>query len=70
MTQSFDFPDDILIGCKVNEYRCRIVDANVKGVLPREVAQEAMVPMNSFLVEGCGQGDASIELCHFRADRT
>ena len=49
MTQSFEFfPDDTLIGCKVAEYRCRIVDANVKGVLPREVVQETIFLTNSF----------------------
>ena len=48
MTQSFDFPGDMLIGCEVHEYRCPTVDANVKGVLPREVPEEAMVPINSF----------------------
>ena len=26
------------------EYRCHKVDANVRGVLPREVAQAVMVP--------------------------
>ena len=49
MTQSFDFfADIILIWCKVHEYHCRIVDANVKGVLLREIAQEAMVSTNLF----------------------
>ena len=42
-----DFPS-ILIGCEVHEYRRRIVDANVIGILPIEVSQEAMVPMNPF----------------------
>ena len=48
-TQSFDsdFPG-ILIECEVHEYRRRIIDANVKEILPRVVAQEAMVPTNSF----------------------
>ena len=36
--------DDILIECEAHEYSCRIVDANVKRVLPREVAQAIMVP--------------------------
>ena len=45
---SLDFSDDILIGCEVYEYRCPTVDTNVIGVLQREVAQEAMVPSNSF----------------------
>ena len=49
VTQSFDFfLDGILIGCRVLENRCRIVDANVRGILPREVAQAGMVPTNSF----------------------
>ena len=43
VTHSLDL-DDILIGCKVHEYRCRTVDANVNKVSPREVAQAAMVP--------------------------
>ena len=45
---SLDFPDGILIGCEVHEYQRLIVDANVIGVLPREVAQQAMVLTNSF----------------------
>ena len=36
--------DDILMECGVHEYRCRIVDANVNRILPREVAQAVMVP--------------------------
>ena len=45
VTQSFEFSvDGILIGCGVRGYRCRIVDANVNGVLPREVARVAKVP--------------------------
>ena len=49
VTQSFElFFDDVLIGCGVREYRCRVVDANLKGVLPREIAQAAMVPTNSY----------------------
>ena len=47
VTQSLGFPDDILIGCEVHEYRRRIVDPNVMGLMPREVAQEAMIPTNS-----------------------
>ena len=35
---------DMLIGCEVHEYRCRIIEAIVNRVLPREVAQAAMVP--------------------------
>ena len=47
-TQSHAFQDDVLIGCEVHEYhRRRIVDASMTGVLPREVAQEAMIPTNS-----------------------
>ena len=48
VTQSFDFPGDILIGCKVREYHCPTVEANRKEVLLREVTQEAMVLTNSF----------------------
>ena len=61
VTQSFEFFfDGILIGCGVRGYhRGRIVDANnVKGVLPREVAQAAMVPtalVSRSLAEGCRQ---------------
>ena len=35
---------DILIGCEVHEYCCRIVDATANRVLPREVAQVVMTP--------------------------
>ena len=35
---------DILIGCGVYEYHCRILDAIVNRVSPREVAQAVMVP--------------------------
>ena len=34
----------ILMECRLHEYRCRAVDANVIRVLPREVAQAVMVP--------------------------
>ena len=34
-----------ILGCGESEYRCLKVDANVTGVLPREVAQAVMVPM-------------------------
>ena len=43
-THSLDIFVDILIECEVHEYRCRLVDANVNRVLPREVAQAAIVP--------------------------
>ena len=36
--------DSLLMECGLHEYRCRIVDANVNRVLPREVAQAVMVP--------------------------
>ena len=52
VTHSLKFPNDTLIGCKVHEYRHRIVDASVMGIFPREVAQEVMVPTNS-LMEFC-----------------
>ena len=35
--------DGILMECGLHEYCCRIVDANVKRILPREVAQAVMV---------------------------
>ena len=64
VTQSFElFFNDILIRCRVREYRCRIVDANVRGVLPREVAQAATVPttlVSRSLVGRCRQGAASV----------
>ena len=65
VTQSFElFFDGILIGCRIRGYRCRIiVDANVKGVLPREVARAEMVPtalISRSLVERCGQRAASV----------
>ena len=45
VTQSFEFfLEDILIGCRVRKYRCCVVDSNVRGVLPRVVAQAKMVP--------------------------
>ena len=73
VTQSFEFlPDDILTCSRVCEYRRRIVDANVKGVLPREVAQVAKVPMALFsrsLVRVCGQGAASVSCVSFRVDK-
>ena len=40
--------DGILMECGLHEYRCRIVDANVNRVLPREVAQAVMVRRHSF----------------------
>ena len=43
-THSLDNFVDIFIECEVHEYRCRLVDANVNRVLPREVAQAAIVP--------------------------
>ena len=33
-----------ILKCGKSEYRCRKVDANVRGVLPREVAQAITVP--------------------------
>ena len=36
--------DGMLMECGLHKYRCRIVDANVIAVLPREVAQTVMVP--------------------------
>ena len=33
-----------ILECGESEYRCLKVDANVKGVLPREVAQAVKVP--------------------------
>ena len=33
-----------ILKCGESEYRCLKVDANVKGVLPREVAQAVKVP--------------------------
>ena len=33
-----------ILKCGGSEYRCRKVDANVRGVLPREVAQAITVP--------------------------
>ena len=49
VTQSFElFLDDILIECGIRGYRYRIVDTNVKGVLPREVVQAVMVPTARF----------------------
>ena len=44
VTHSPVFFVGILIGCEVHKYRCRIVDAVVNRVLPREVAQAVMVP--------------------------
>ena len=44
----------ILMECGLHEYRCRIVDANVNRVLPREVAQAVMVPTT--LVYGVWSG--------------
>ena len=45
VTHSLDLFIDILIEYEVHEYRCPlIVDVNVNRVLPREVAQAAMVP--------------------------
>ena len=54
--------DDILISCEVHGYRCRLVDANVNRVLPREVAQAVMVPttlVSWTFVQRCRQGAAS-----------
>ena len=57
VTQSLEaFPEAMLVGCRVREFYCCVVDASVKGVLPRQVAQAAMVPMTLIsrgLVEGC-----------------
>ena len=48
LTHSRVFFVDILIGCEVHEYRCRIVvvssHAIANRVLPREVAQAVMIP--------------------------
>ena len=33
-----------ILKCGESEYRCLKVDANVRGVLPREVAQAITVP--------------------------
>ena len=44
VTHSLDLFVDILIEYEVHEHHCRLVDANVNRVLPREVAQAAMVP--------------------------
>ena len=33
-----------ILKCGGSEYRCRKVDANVRGVLPREIAQAITVP--------------------------
>ena len=44
VTHSRVFFVDILIGCDIHEYRCRIVDDIVIRVLPREVAQAVKVP--------------------------
>ena len=33
-----------ILGCGESEYRCLKVDANARGVLPREVAQAVIVP--------------------------
>ena len=51
-----------LMGCEKSKYRCLEVDADVIGVLPREVAQAVMVPTtleSSELGRECGQGAAS-----------
>ena len=57
VTQSLEvFPEAMLVGCRVREFCCRVVDASVKGVLPRQVAQAAIVPMTLISrssVEGC-----------------
>ena len=45
------------------------ININVKGVLPREVAQEAKVPtvlVSRILVGGCRQGAASVLSTPFR----
>ena len=73
VTQSFEvFFDDILIGCGVRGYRSRIVDVNVKGVFPREVAQAVKVPtalVSRSLVERCRKGTASVLSMLFRVGR-
>ena len=46
------FFDDILIECEGYECRCRLFDANVNRVLPREVAQAVTVPMTLVLRSG------------------
>ena len=50
------------MGCEEYEYRCRNIDANVIGVLPREAAQAVMVPTtldSTELGRGSRQGAAS-----------
>ena len=73
VTQLFElFFDDISIGYGVRGYRCRIIDANLKGVMPREVAQSAMVPtvlVSRSLVERCRQRAAWILSMLFRVGR-
>ena len=62
VTQSFElFLDDILIECGIRGYRYRIVDTNVKGVLPREVVQAAIVPTARFTEFSRGMWASS---CH------
>ena len=57
ITESLEFfPEAMLVGCRVREFCCRVVDASVKGVLPRQVAQAAIAPMTLISrssVEGC-----------------
>ena len=52
--------DGILMKCGLNEYRSRIIDANVNRVLPREVAQAVMVPTT--LVSRIGVRDIGKDL--------
>ena len=62
------FPGDILLGCRVRDYFCRIVDANAKDVLPREVAQAAIVPTNLYygaLSRNVGKELPRFDLCPF-----
>ena len=64
----------ILIECVVHEYRCRIVDAIINRVLPREVAQAVVVPttlVSRSLARGVGKElprDGPILFVSFRVD--
>ena len=76
VTQSLElFFDAIFIRCRIRGYRCRVVDAIVNMVLPREVAQAAMIStalVSWSFVRDVGKElpwDGPVVFLSFRGDR-